>query len=153
MPIRFTPLTLLFLFPALLAVGGCADDSATPEADPSVRGLVVDSQGNPVSGAAILLSYDVSPNADKLNKAMLVIDFSLAKESHVRIWISEPCRERMVDLLADSDMAAGHHSIKWNGRDEEGLRQVSGLYIVNLEADSTTTTAEIFLDIKDFQSH
>jgi len=48
MPIRCTP--SMFLFLVLLVVGGCTDDSTTPDADASVRGLVVDSRGNPVPG-------------------------------------------------------------------------------------------------------
>jgi hypothetical protein len=151
MLIRCTP--SMFLFLVLLVVGGCADDSTTPDPDASVRGLVVDSRGNPVPGAAILLSYDVSQTAETNNKTMMVISFSLPKESHVRLWVSEPCRERTVRLLVDSDLVAGPHGLQWEGRDDEGLRQISGLYVLNLETNDTTITREIFLDVKTYAQY
>ena len=153
MPIRNTPSTILLLFTVLLTIGGCTDDSTTPEPDASVRGLVVDGQGNPVAGAAILLCYDVYQNPDPIDKTMMVISFSLAGESMVRLWISEPCRGRTVRLLADGFMVAGRHQVRWDGRDTEGLRQVSGLYVLNLEADGVAATREIFLDGKTYAQY
>ena len=98
MPLRGISTIFLLMIPILLAVGGCDEDTASLIPDASIRGSVVDSQGHPVSGAAILLTYDIFPADDK---AMVVVNFSLPTSAHVRLWITEACHGQTVRVLLE----------------------------------------------------
>jgi hypothetical protein len=45
---------------------------------------------------------------------------------------------RTVQQLVAGPRSAGHHSVKWNGRDEQGRPVASGVYFCRLVADGTT---------------
>ncbi len=153
MPNRIATLMLLLLTLTLLAAGGCDDDATTPDPDGTISGLVVDDQGRPVVGAAILISYDTSEKATAGDKAAFVFKFSLRTAAQVRIWISEGCHHQMIRTLADGIMSAGLHELVWDGDDAEGIRQVSGVYVVNLEVSGATETSEVLVNRKTYAQY
>ena len=42
---------------------------------------------------------------------------------------------KLLDVLADSSLDGGYHSVVWNGRDTQGHAMPSGTYLVRLETE------------------
>ncbi len=65
---------------------------------------------------------------------MTVISFSLAREGAVRLRILDVSGRLVRTLVDGKRMPAGRHSVRWDGRDEEGRTAASGVYLCGLEA-------------------
>ena len=61
------------------------------------------------------------------------IPFQLPKESHVVLKIFN-IRGQLVRTLIQADYAPGFHSIRWDGKDNNGMTVSSGLYIYRFQA-------------------
>ncbi len=140
---------------ALLAITACDDDPTEPEGETwpadSIRGRVVDQQGNGISGASILLCYDLPyPYRENGTKPPIVIGFTIPEPTLVHIWITEPCEGELVRTLMYEEREAGIHQIIWDGGTVDGLAATEGLYLVHLEADTLSLTTEIFLGLTTY---
>lgn len=65
------------------------------------------------------------------------VPFQLERAGHVRLLVYD-VRGRRVRTLADGDLAAGSHAIRWDGEDDSGRRLASGIYACRLEFDGRT---------------
>jgi hypothetical protein len=52
---------------------------------------------------------------------------------------------REVATLVERDLQAGVHTVRWDGRSEQGQRLASGVYLVRLQAGTRTATQRITL--------
>ena len=50
---------------------------------------------------------------------------------------------RLVRTLVDNELRAGSHRTVWDGRDGQGLRVASGVYLVRMQSDSFGATRKL----------
>ncbi len=62
------------------------------------------------------------------------ISFTLATRAHVQVALHDVSGRRVRDVL-DAPLAAGEHSLHWDGRDSRGLLVPAGTYFVVVRAD------------------
>jgi len=72
------------------------------------------------------------------------IDFSLAEKAQARVTIHD-LMGRRVATLVDANLAAGRHSVSWQGQDESGRRVASGTYFVQFRAGDVRETKKLML--------
>lgn len=73
-----------------------------------------------------------------------VLSFSLSHQGNVQLKIYS-VQGRLVATLVDGELAAGPHSVTWQGRDDAGRLVSSGAYIARLEAPDATQSRRITL--------
>lgn len=119
---------------ALLA--GCSDTGTSPTSDPAVRGRVLDGQGRPVAGAAIVLQHEVAPVAGSAaDKPQLGLQFELAQPGRVHAWIAGYCDDDTVRTLVDGTMPSGSYTLFWDGRDDLDRTAPDGVYRMHIVWD------------------
>jgi hypothetical protein len=62
------------------------------------------------------------------------VEFTLPRDASTTLRVYDT-RGRLVRTLIDSYVAAGRHSIRWNGQDDGGRSVSSGVYFLRLQAD------------------
>ena len=72
------------------------------------------------------------------------IQFSLLKEDFVLLDIYNVSGEKII-TLKNNVIAAGHHSVTWNGRDRSSEQFPSGIYICKLRTSSFQKTITMLL--------
>jgi len=72
------------------------------------------------------------------------VDFTLASSARVRIAIYD-VKGSLVRLVVDETMAAGAHSTRWNGVDQQGRQAASGIYFVRMIAGSYSEVRKIVM--------
>jgi hypothetical protein len=72
------------------------------------------------------------------------IQFTLPQGGDVRLVIFD-VRGRLVRTLVSGSLAAGVHAVTWNGRDDGGRAQASGVYLALLEAGPVRMTQRLTL--------
>jgi len=105
-------------------------------------GTVTTTDSLPVSGAAILVSFRPTldalgskPEVSSRELLPLVEPTTLDRDSVRKVWITDDCGET-VRVLCDGDcQEAG--SATWDGRDDEGLTILDGVYILQMELPDT----------------
>ena len=73
-----------------------------------------------------------------------IIQFSLSKESHVKIEIFN-IRGALVRTLVDSEFTEGVHDISWNGEDKNGNLTTSGVYFYRMKTDDYQSVKRMVL--------
>ena len=70
--------------------------------------------------------------------------YNLPTTTHVRLTVFDP-RGRRVRTLVDGVQAAGTQAVVWDGRDERGRDQASGVYFTRLQVGELTTSHKMLL--------
>lgn len=70
--------------------------------------------------------------------------FALREAGHARLAIYDAAGRRVRTLL-DGDLPAGHHLVRWDGRDERGETLAAGVYLGRLEAGDFRATERVTL--------
>jgi flagellar hook assembly protein FlgD len=70
--------------------------------------------------------------------------FTLAAPAHVNVSIYNVAGQIVRDL-ADDNLSAGGHTIKWNGRDDHGAEVSSGSYCLKITVGSAVQTRTFVL--------
>lgn len=96
------------------------------------------------NGSAILLEPALSGNHPNPFNPETTISFHLPSNSYAEIAVLSLDGKRVKTLLS-AEMAAGQHSISWNGRDSLGRTVPSGTYFYRLQAGTTTDTRRMLL--------
>ena len=125
-------LILLVLF-----VIGC-DNATEPNVNKTIRGIVVDGEGNTLSDAAILLQYELAQISEGLMRSQMpttTINFTILTESYVLFWIESICGDTL-NILVDGNKNAGSYSITWDSSDGDGNMLVDGVYIASMNYTS-----------------
>ncbi len=105
--------------------GGTATGIEAPEATAPLAFRVLPAQPNPFN-----------PSTH--------IRFDLPAEAPVKIEVYS-VTGALVRVLVDEELAAGHHSVHWDGRDQRHAQAGSGVYIVKTRAGDDTDTQKITL--------
>ncbi len=71
--------------------------------------------------------------------------FSLPKPTRVALSIFDLAGRRILTLVDDETFAAGRHAVTWQGRDENNLRQASGVYFYRLVTKEFSQTKKMLL--------
>lgn len=72
------------------------------------------------------------------------IEFTLARAQRVQLELLDLRGRRLARLLAEP-REAGTASLRWNGRDGQGRRLASGVYLLRLRGERATVTAKALL--------
>lgn len=72
------------------------------------------------------------------------IEFTLARAQRVQLELLDLRGRRLARLLAEP-REAGAASLRWNGRDGQGRRLASGVYLLRLRGERATVTAKALL--------
>jgi hypothetical protein len=72
------------------------------------------------------------------------IRFGLPAGGHAQLGIYD-VQGRLVRRLVDRMVPAGFHAVRWDGRDERGVRVASGVYLYRLEAGAASRTRKMTL--------
>ncbi|MBM4118420.1 hypothetical protein FJ251_11925 [bacterium] len=95
----------------------------------------------PPAPAAAELSLRCQPGPER---GACRIEFSLARAQRVQLELLDLRGRRLARLLAEP-REAGTASLRWNGRDGQGRRLASGLYLLRLRGEQATVTAKALL--------
>ncbi|MBN1347769.1 T9SS type A sorting domain-containing protein, partial [candidate division KSB1 bacterium] len=72
------------------------------------------------------------------------IRFAVPEAQHVKITVYNVLGKK-VTTLADKKVAAGRHSVRWDGTNEFGIQVATGIYYYKLEADNFTKIRKMLL--------
>ena len=72
------------------------------------------------------------PNTPNPFNPSTTIPFTLGERGHVTLQVYNTLGQH-ITTLADAVYSAGSHSVVWNGRNAEGMRVASGIYICRME--------------------
>ena len=98
-----------------------------------------------VEGGATALLPSVArlgPSAPNPFRDRSSLRFDLPREGHARIRVYD-VTGRVVRTLVDRRLEAGRHEAIWDGRDAQGSRVASGVYLVRMQADHFGATRKI----------
>ena len=73
-----------------------------------------------------------------------VINFEVPALSNVRITIYD-ILGRQIETLVNQEHTAGQHSVKWDGKDAQGVPAPSGVYVYRLQTDTFTHSKKMLL--------
>ncbi|MCK4956064.1 MAG: T9SS type A sorting domain-containing protein, partial [Candidatus Cloacimonetes bacterium] len=119
-----------------------SNDSANPSLTVAVSGT-----GLAVNTGDDLLTPKVTSLAGNFPNPFnptTTIKFSLAEAISVSLDIFN-IKGQKVNTLINSDMAAGHHSVVWNGKDKNSKNAASGIYFYVLKAGKNMFTKKMIL--------
>lgn len=91
---------------------------------------------------AIPLSFDLAGNYPNPFNGMTTINFSIPNASAVKLAVYNIAGQKIRELHAGK-LAAGQHSIVWDGRNDYGQTTSSGVYIARLESNGHVDTARM----------
>jgi len=94
---------------------------------------------NETALATVPQEFSLAQNQPNPFNPITTINYSLAKDSHVRITIYNTLGQ-IVAVLMDGYQTKGTHSVMWNAHD-----QPSGFYVYRLEADGFSASKKMFL--------
>jgi len=78
--------------------------------------------------------FRLYPNYPNPFNATTLIRYDLPESSHVTLKVYNILGQEVVTLLDDFRIAGTQHGVLWDGRDEQGQRMPSGLYVYRLRA-------------------
>jgi gingipain R len=70
------------------------------------------------------------------------VAFVLPGDGPVRLSIHD-ARGRLVRVLVNETLSAGHHEVTWNGRDQQGRPVASGVYLARLQTAQTSDVLKV----------
>lgn len=148
-------LALALALAVLALVAACSDDGGPDKAwETTVR--VTDHEGNRVSGLELMILMDSDYYQDGLAaKAAVSLRWYQPVACRTAMTIEDAAGAHVRGLF-DTDLPAGTHEVRWDGRDDDGVHAYSGLYHARLMAwDEGDTllfedTAPMFLAMMDF---
>jgi subtilisin-like proprotein convertase family protein len=105
--------------------------------------VAIEDDGLPGEGdtPSAFAAYDNFPNPFN---PMTTIRFDLPRRGQVSLRIYDVAG-RLVRTLVDGEMPAAQHSVVWDGNDQTGRRQASGVYYYRLVTDERMATKKMML--------
>jgi hypothetical protein len=110
--------------------GGCTD---------LVAGVAYADDDLPEFGPPRLLGNHPNPFGP-----LTVIGFELGRASHVKLAVYD-ISGRHVATLIDGTLAAGRHSVEWDGRDRAGSEVPAGVYFLRIAAGGRADAGSVTL--------
>jgi len=93
---------------------------------------------------AVPSSLGLSPNYPNPFNGGTVIRFSLAEEQHVELVLLNLTGQEVCRLVAGV-RPAGMHTVRWDGRDEQGRDLASGVYFCQLRTGVSVASRRLTL--------
>lgn len=123
-----------------------ADDWGT---DFSSRIEVTISEGTAVveNPQAIVEKYELGNNYPNPFNPETTIEFAMGKAGHASITIYNILGQKVRSLI-DGSVTAGTHAVKWNGKNDIGVRVPSGVYYYTLHASHSFKQTKKMLLLK-----
>lgn len=94
--------------------------------------------------AHALTTFELYPNHPNPFNNETLIRFSLPKAARVELLIFN-VHGQFIKHLVDTEYSAGIHSLKWNGRDDEGRPCPSGIYLFQIKSDDHRVVRSMIL--------
>lgn len=127
----------------VLVLGSCSD-STSPESGPAyLQGTVTDGDGQPVAGAAIMISLRPSFEDVLQPFPIAVPDKDLPPSTLLSLRLFDPCDE-IVRTVCDGDCGEMQY-YSWDGLDDDGMRAVEGVYFFEAASADTVIRRELVL--------
>ncbi len=136
------PAAVAALFVLALAWNGCSDEDKG--VGPTVSGTLKDPAGDPVAGAGILIEYSTDFPPKQLVLTPTWIGFKVERPGQVRVWLTQPCGERLVRVLVDGFRQAGQFSVVWDCRNDAGRLVLPGVYLAHVSAGGHEEAFNVF---------
>jgi len=114
-----------------------------------ITGRVVDSQGEAIKDAAILLTYDYGSIHTSIPTAN--IPYGTAEDGHIFIWIESMCGDT-INILIDDFQNAGYHTAIWNWNDLNGNIVVNGNYMIHMTVREMISTSNIYVGQSEYNT-
>ncbi|NKB68383.1 MAG: T9SS type A sorting domain-containing protein [Candidatus Latescibacteria bacterium] len=89
-------------------------------------------------------AFTLAANYPNPFNSQTAIRFGLPFKSQVLLSVYNSAGQKLIDLV-DAELAAGPHSIHWNGRDEAGGDLASGVYLYRLQSGGNSATRKLLL--------
>jgi hypothetical protein len=109
-----------------------------------VDGLHFDLGSVAVTEIPVPARLSLSQNAPNPFNPTTTINFALPKAGEVRLTVYDASGRRLRTLI-DEQRETGRYSVNWDGRDDHGAGQGSGVYFYRLEAGETGLTRKMVL--------
>lgn len=134
-----SPLVVL----GLLAFLSCDQTEETRTPSPALVGRVLDAQGLPVEGLAVVaqlaLPYPSAQGDTLISGAMggasALVSFTLPEAAWIALTVHDLQSGGVLDTLAQGARPAGNHAVAWDLRDHDGVLLPADLYPIRLVAN------------------
>ena len=136
------PSRILLVLTALALIGACNDATPPDPTQNDITGLVVDTLGQPVAGATVVLQLATDPSVYwSPDKPQTLIEWSMPEPGDMTAWISSYCDGDVLRLLVDGMMPAGSGVLTWDGTNDDGLVLPDGVYRFHVVTDDGESTS------------
>ena len=95
-------------------------------------------------GLAVEFATELAQNSPNPFNPVTQIHFSLAEAGPARLAVYD-ARGRLLRVLMDGHQAAGEQRVTWDGRDDTGRAQASGVYLYRLETAERAVSKRMLL--------
>ncbi len=121
-------------------------NSFPPAIAPAVCFPVASQNPNAADGynPSIPYAFSLAQNRPNPFNPTTVIEFSLARTTHVDISIYNILGQEVVTLVR-GEMGAGPHQVRWDGSDANGDEVASGIYLYRIDTESFVATRKMAL--------
>ncbi len=121
-----------------------------PVAQPRMAYLLLDAvavptDANDPASQGIPARFHAYPSAPNPFNPSTTIRFDLPTRSKIDLSIFDIAGRRVRQLLGGTTYNAGSHTVRWDGRDDEGVRLSSGIYFYRFAAGRYIATQRIVL--------
>jgi len=93
---------------------------------------------------AIPKEFGLAQNYPNPFNPTTIIEFSVAKDTRVRIGVLDATGRKVVNLV-DGVKSPGRYAVRWDGRDSRGNLVASGVYFYRFESPLYSTTRKMAL--------
>jgi len=90
------------------------------------------------------MKYTLNQNYPNPFNPICRIEYALPADCQVTLSIYNILGQR-VRVLVDEYQSAGHKSVKWDGRDDQGKEVTSGIYFYRIQAGDFTEAKKMLL--------
>ncbi len=97
-------------------------------------------EGKPGTQVYTLQLSPVAPNP--MTAGRTTFQFSLPTAAYAKLEVFNVLGQK-VSTLVDGNLAAGNHTVNWNGTDKNGNKLTSGVYIYQLKVPGKTLTKRL----------
>ena len=108
-------------------------------------GATVTAVGGPrESESSGVLAFQLHPSAPNPFERQTTIAFDMPQSAPARVGVYN-VSGALVRTLLDGSVAAGRHTLSWEGHDDHGVDVAQGVYVLRLESGSNVATRKVVL--------
>ena len=89
--------------------------------------------------------YSLGTNYPNPFNETTTINYQLAEEVYIKMWVTDFCEEDTITTLVDGVIVAGAHSVNWNGKNSHDNDILAGVYCIIMEVNDYKETIYSFL--------